>query len=75
MKHAEHVCRSKRAWSTETKAKVHALGVMNHPNPAMRSEKPIHVYRCPVCRLWHLTSISPEEWRRRSQQSAVTGHR
>ncbi len=65
MTHAEHVCRSKKAWSTKVKAQVHALGVMNHPNREFRSEKPIYVYHCPVCSLWHLTSISPEEWRQR----------
>lgn len=59
------ICRSKKAWSTETKARVHALGVMNHPVRQLRSTHPIHVYCCPVCGMWHLTSVSPQEWRKR----------
>lgn len=65
MTHAEKVCRSKKSYSSEVKAKVHALGVMNHPHHEYRSGCPIYTYRCPVCHLYHLTHISPEEWRRR----------
>ena len=65
MTHAEKVCRSKKAYSSQVKAQVHALGVMNDPVREFRSGCPIYTYRCPVCQLYHLTSISPEEWRKR----------
>lgn len=65
MTHAQKVCAAKKGWSTKVKAEVHALGVMNHPKPEMRSKGPIHVYLCPECALWHLTSVSPEAWAKR----------
>lgn len=75
MTHAEHICRSKKAWSTRVKAQVHALGVMNHPVPAYRSGCPIHVYQCPVCGLYHLTKISPAEWAaRQAAEASFTSH-
>lgn len=62
MTRAKKICRRKKAWSSEIRAKVHALGVMNHPVREFRSKVPIHVYRCPVCHLWHLTKRpQPEE--------------
>jgi hypothetical protein len=56
MTQAEYVCKSKKGWSTKTKAEVHALGVMNHPIKKFRSTVPITVYLCEVCGKWHLTS-------------------
>jgi len=60
MTHAQFVCQSKKAWSTKTKAQVHALGVMNHPCVKLRSPVPIYVYLCPVCAMWHLTKRKQE---------------
>ena len=59
--HAEWVCQHKKAWSTQVKAQVHALGVMNCPVRKFRALVPIYVYQCKVCGKWHLTKRRPVE--------------
>lgn len=68
-RHAREVCASKRAFPTETSAKVHALGEMNHPDKKRRSADPIHTYLCDVCGLYHLTRLSRIEWAKRQRSS------
>ena len=60
MSHCTWVCRRKKAWSTQVKAQVHALGVMNCPVRKFRATVPIYVYQCDVCHLWHLTKKPPD---------------
>lgn len=50
----------KQGFPSATAAKASLLSRHNR-----RKLQPKHAYRCPDCRYWHLTRVSPEQIKRR----------
>ena len=51
----EKACTRKRAYYSPEKAQD--MRLLRQP----KEEHQLHVYRCQVCRLWHLTKMDPHQ--------------